>query len=112
MTTSCRSALLEIQYFVARDFRLDSQLYAECLSDAVQFCNAAKNWSEEANTAGPQRNPLVLPCLYRNANHPPPGTAVGHCPFYILIFECLILVPFTAETRLRRGSPPRHAAKS
>nr|SVE87371.1 EOG090X05VD [Daphnia similis] len=71
MTTGCRTALLEIQYFVARDFRLDSQLYAQCKSDAAQFCNAAPNWTEEANAIGPQRNPLVLPCLYRYAYHPP-----------------------------------------
>ena len=32
MTTDCRSALLEIQYFVARDFRLDAQLYSQVLN--------------------------------------------------------------------------------
>jgi Golgi apparatus protein 1 len=78
MTTSCRTALLEIQYFVARDFRLDSQLYAQCKSDAAQYCNAAPNWTEEVNAIGPQRNPLVLPCLYRYAYHPPAGSAVRH----------------------------------
>ena len=76
MTTSCRTALLEIQYFVARDFRLDSQLYAQCKSDAAQYCNAAPNWTEEINAIGPQRNPLVLPCLYRYAYHPPAGSSV------------------------------------
>jgi Golgi apparatus protein 1 len=78
MTTSCRTALLEIQYFVARDFRLDSQLYAQCKSDAAQYCNAAPNWTEEANAIGPQRNPLVLPCLYRYAYHPPTDSSVRH----------------------------------
>ena len=76
MTTSCRSSLLEIQYFVARDFRLDTKLYAECHSDAVQYCGAAKNWTDEANSIGPPRNPMTLPCLYRYANHPDPGTSV------------------------------------
>nr|SVE78852.1 EOG090X05VD [Daphnia lumholtzi] len=76
MTTGCRTALLEIQYFVARDFRLDSQLYAQCKSDAAQFCNAAPNWTEEANAIGPQRNPLVLPCLYRYAYHPPADSSL------------------------------------
>lgn len=76
MTTGCRTALLEIQYFVARDFRLDSQLYAQCHSDAIQYCNAARNWTEELNVVGPQRNPLVFPCLYRYAYHPPAGASV------------------------------------
>lgn len=74
MTTDCRTALLEIQYFVARDFRLDTKLYTQCQSDAVKLCNAAKNWSEDANTIGPQRNPLIFPCLYRHAYHPQVGS--------------------------------------
>lgn len=70
MTSDCRTALLEIQYFVARDFRLDAQLYAHCHTDAVNFCQAPRNWTEDMNSIGPQRNPLVLPCLYRYAYHP------------------------------------------
>lgn len=77
MTTGCRSALLEIQYFVARDFRLDTQLYAQCHADAVNLCQAPRNWSAEANAIGPQRNPLILPCLYRLAYHPQSGSAVS-----------------------------------
>ena len=74
MTGSCQSALLEIQYFIVRDFRLDARLYGQCLADAVQFCHAPANWSEDA--IGPQRNPLVLPCLYRFAYHPKPTAMV------------------------------------
>lgn len=94
MTAGCRSALLEIQYFVARDFRLDSQLYAQCHTDALQYCNAARNWTEELNLVGPQRNPLVLPCLYRYAYHPPVGVSVFmlHMPtFGVLLQPSLLL---------------------
>ena len=52
------------------------QHYSKCQSDAVQLCNAAKNWSEDANTIGPQRNPLVFPCLYRYTYHPQVGAMV------------------------------------
>nr|SVE78223.1 EOG090X05VD [Daphnia lumholtzi] len=55
---------------------INSQLYAQCKSDAAQFCNAAPNWTEEANAIGPQRNPLVLPCLYRYAYHPPADSSL------------------------------------
>ena len=73
MTVVCQSALLEIQYFVARDFRLDSQLYSQCQKDAISLCAAPKNWSIDFHMNGPQQNPLVLPCLYRHAYHPQPG---------------------------------------
>jgi hypothetical protein len=42
MTAACEVALLQIQYFVARDFKLDPQLYRECHDNAVQFCHAKK----------------------------------------------------------------------
>jgi len=70
MTTVCQTAVLEIQYFVVRDFRLDSQLYKHCSEDAVTFCHASKNWNTDVGLIGPQPNPLILPCLYRYSHHP------------------------------------------
>lgn len=73
MTRDCETALLQIQYFVARDFKLDPQLYRKCREDAVRVCHAKKDWTdmEGADSAqmDPERGPLVLPCLHRNALH-------------------------------------------
>ncbi|XP_034236975.1 Golgi apparatus protein 1 [Thrips palmi] len=67
MTEACESALLQIQYFVARDFKLDPQLYKQCRDDAVHLCHAKKVWYDDSGQMDPERGPLVLPCLYRNA---------------------------------------------
>lgn len=68
MTPSCESALMLIQYFVARDFKLDPQLYRNCREDAVHYCQAKKTW-DGANDGqmDPERGPLILPCLHRIA---------------------------------------------
>ena len=70
MTTACETALLQIQYFVARDFKLDPQLYRQCREDAVRFCHAKNAWADDGSRYDPERGPLVLPCLYRYAHHP------------------------------------------
>lgn len=62
MTADCEEALIQIQYFVARDFKLDPQLYRACKDDAVRICHAPKSWEEGT---GPNNGPLILPCLYR-----------------------------------------------
>ncbi|KAJ4442010.1 hypothetical protein ANN_11874 [Periplaneta americana] len=69
MTSACEAALLQIQYFVARDYKLDPQLYRECQDDAVHLCHAKKAW-DDSGQMDPERGPLVLPCLYRYAYHP------------------------------------------
>lgn len=73
MTATCQSHLLEIQYFVARDFHLDAELYAHCQADASSLCGFPHDWSQDSQVMGPQPNPMVLPCLYRHAYHPKPG---------------------------------------
>lgn len=71
MTTPCETALLQIQYFTARDFKLDPQLYSQCKDDAIRFCHAKKVWADIDNEhMDPERGPLVLPCLHRYAYHP------------------------------------------
>lgn len=78
MTESCESALLQIQYFVARDFKLDPQLFKQCRDDAVHFCHAKKVWYDDSGQMDPERGPLVLPCLYRYA-YQEKETLKRHC---------------------------------
>lgn len=61
MTIECENALLEIQYFVARDFKLDPQLYKACNGDASKYCH----FDDGAESTGPSYSRQVLPCLYR-----------------------------------------------
>ncbi|XP_015608654.1 Golgi apparatus protein 1 isoform X2 [Cephus cinctus] len=70
MTEACETALVQIQYFVARDFKLDPQLYKACKADAMHFCHAKNAWANDGIQMDPERGPLVLPCLYRYAYHP------------------------------------------
>ncbi|XP_038115158.1 Golgi apparatus protein 1 isoform X1 [Culex quinquefasciatus] len=71
MQQDCETALLQIQYFVARDFKLDPQLYRNCKDDAIRFCKAKKTWADlDAAQMDPERGPLILPCLHRYAYHP------------------------------------------
>nr|XP_023023092.1 Golgi apparatus protein 1 [Leptinotarsa decemlineata] len=64
MTEDCENALLEIQYFIARDFKLDPQLYRACKQDAIRHCHLVE--SREAEQ-GPSYSREILPCLYRHA---------------------------------------------
>ncbi|KAG5892124.1 hypothetical protein JTB14_032347 [Gonioctena quinquepunctata] len=64
MTEECEDALLEIQYFVARDFKLDPQLYRACKQDAIKHCHLAGSGEVER---GPSYSREILPCLYRHA---------------------------------------------
>ncbi|XP_075159778.1 Golgi apparatus protein 1 isoform X2 [Haematobia irritans] len=68
MTPDCEHSLLLIQYFVARNFKLDPQLYKQCRDDAIKYCHAKKQWDDVANVQmDPERGPLILPCLHRMA---------------------------------------------
>lgn len=71
MSQPCETALLQIQYFTARDFKLDPMLYSQCKSDAIKLCHAKKVWADVDNEQmDPERGPLILPCLHRYAYHP------------------------------------------
>ncbi|CRK92078.1 CLUMA_CG005670, isoform A [Clunio marinus] len=71
MTQACETALLQIQYFTARDFKLDPMLYSQCKDDAIRFCHAKKTWADlDTEQMDPERGPFVLPCLHRYAYHP------------------------------------------
>lgn len=66
MTEACETALVQIQYFIARDFKLDPQLYKACKFDAVRLCHARNVWANDGKQMDPETGPLVLPCLYRH----------------------------------------------
>lgn len=64
MLDTCEDALMQIQYFVSRDFKLDPQLYRACKDHAINICHASRSWANEIN---PSLDSQVLPCLYRYA---------------------------------------------
>lgn len=68
MNAVCEKRLLEVQYFMARDWTLDPQLYNACHSEAVSRCAARDNWHMASNSNNePDPGPAVLACLYRSA---------------------------------------------
>ncbi|XP_028034025.1 Golgi apparatus protein 1 [Bombyx mandarina] len=66
MTDECEVALLQIQYFISRDFKLDPQLYKACKYDAVTTCKAKLQWAD-ASEHHSEKDPLIFPCLYNYA---------------------------------------------
>ncbi|XP_047506857.1 Golgi apparatus protein 1 [Pieris napi] len=66
MSAECETALIQIQYFISRDFKLDPQLYRACRYDAVTQCKAKLQWAD-ASEHQSQKDPLILPCLYNYA---------------------------------------------
>uniref|UniRef100_A0A8D9A3D6 Golgi apparatus protein 1 n=1 Tax=Cacopsylla melanoneura TaxID=428564 RepID=A0A8D9A3D6_9HEMI len=71
MTAPCEAALIQIQYFIARDFELDPPLYRACHDEATRLCHAKKEWFKAKDFA-PNNGPLVLPCLFRYLYHVEP----------------------------------------
>ncbi|CEF59806.1 Cysteine-rich Golgi apparatus protein 1 repeat and Cysteine-rich Golgi apparatus protein 1 repeat,eukaryote-containing protein [Strongyloides ratti] len=66
MSVDCSDRLIEVQYFMARDWSLDPELYASCHNEAVKRCSASENWHiGMGKTNGPDPGPHVLACLYR-----------------------------------------------
>uniref|UniRef100_A0A3B3Z070 Golgi apparatus protein 1 n=1 Tax=Poecilia mexicana TaxID=48701 RepID=A0A3B3Z070_9TELE len=63
MVEDCEHRLLELQYFIARDWKLDPILYKKCQGDAARLCHT-HGWNEtsELMPAG-----AVFSCLYRHA---------------------------------------------
>lgn len=90
MRAACETALLQIQYFVARDYKLDPPLYRECRDDAIRLCHAKKAWSDDPTHMDPERGPMVLPCLYRIAAQETPKFKV----------KMVLTVPEKIETNL------------
>ena len=66
MTEDCEIALLQIQYFISRDFKLDPMLYKACKYDAVTLCKAKLQWADGSEHQS-ENDPLIFPCLYNYA---------------------------------------------
>ncbi|XP_068684167.1 Golgi apparatus protein 1-like [Montipora foliosa] len=62
MTPECEEQLLHLEFFIARDFRLDAELQKVCKDDAKSFCHAPSLDDEESYPTS-----LVISCLYRNS---------------------------------------------
>lgn len=90
MTAECETALMQIEYFIARNFQLDPQLYRACRNDAVRHCHARNQWSEvNADKMGPERGPLIFSCLYRVAYRPKKNVFLH--PECLQVNECYLM---------------------
>ncbi|MBN3288098.1 GSLG1 protein, partial [Polyodon spathula] len=63
MVEDCEHRLLELQYFISRDWKLDPILYRKCQGDAVRLCHT-HGWNETSEIMPPG---AVFSCLYRHA---------------------------------------------
>uniref|UniRef100_A0AAQ5ZZ56 Golgi apparatus protein 1 n=1 Tax=Amphiprion ocellaris TaxID=80972 RepID=A0AAQ5ZZ56_AMPOC len=63
MVEDCEQRLLELQYFIARDWKLDPILYKKCQGDASRLCHT-HGWNETSEMMPPG---AIFSCLYRHA---------------------------------------------
>ncbi|XP_048015569.1 Golgi apparatus protein 1 isoform X1 [Megalobrama amblycephala] len=63
MVEDCEHRLLELQYFISRDWKLDPMLYKKCQNDAARICHT-HGWNETSEFMPPG---AVFSCLYRHA---------------------------------------------
>ncbi|XP_031697261.1 Golgi apparatus protein 1-like isoform X1 [Anarrhichthys ocellatus] len=63
MVEDCEHRLLELQYFISRDWKLDPVLYKKCQGDAARLCHT-HGWNETSELMPPG---AVFSCLYRHA---------------------------------------------
>lgn len=64
MVEDCEHRLLELQYFISRDWKLDPNLYRKCQGDAFRLCHA-QGWNETNEMVMPSG--AIFSCLYRHA---------------------------------------------
>uniref|UniRef100_A0A8C7XUK0 Golgi apparatus protein 1 n=1 Tax=Oryzias sinensis TaxID=183150 RepID=A0A8C7XUK0_9TELE len=63
MVEDCEHRLLELQYFIARDWKLDPILYKKCQGDATRLCHT-RGWNDTSDIMPPG---AIFSCLYRHA---------------------------------------------
>uniref|UniRef100_A0A672K328 Golgi apparatus protein 1 n=1 Tax=Sinocyclocheilus grahami TaxID=75366 RepID=A0A672K328_SINGR len=63
MVEDCEHRLLELQYFISRDWKLDPILYKKCQNDAARICHT-HGWNETSEFMPPG---AVFSCLHRHA---------------------------------------------
>ncbi|XP_065064427.1 Golgi apparatus protein 1-like [Rhopilema esculentum] len=61
MSQDCQQELFHLQFFLARDFSLDEQLFMDCKDDAKRICNAP-DFNAEFTSVPPG---IIFACLYR-----------------------------------------------
>ncbi len=64
MDEDCSERLLEIQFFVARDWTLNAEFYEACRNDASRLCGTSGKWYVEESVF--QAKQIVLPCLFHH----------------------------------------------
>ncbi|CAH3167753.1 unnamed protein product [Porites lobata] len=62
MIPECEEQLLHLEFFIARDFKLDPEVKRLCKDDAKAVCGASSLDDQESYP-----NSLVISCLYRNS---------------------------------------------
>ncbi|XP_039618340.1 Golgi apparatus protein 1 [Polypterus senegalus] len=63
MVEDCEHRLLELQYFISRDWKLDPILYRKCQGDAARLCHT-HGWNDTNEVMPPG---AIFSCLYRHA---------------------------------------------
>uniref|UniRef100_A0A8C4S3K1 Golgi apparatus protein 1 n=1 Tax=Erpetoichthys calabaricus TaxID=27687 RepID=A0A8C4S3K1_ERPCA len=63
MVEDCEHRLLELQYFISRDWKLDPILYRKCQGDAARLCHT-HGWNDTSEVMPPG---AIFSCLYRHA---------------------------------------------
>src|SRR5699024_6078443 len=53
MADECRETLHQMQYFMVRNFELDTQIFQACHSDATRYCHAKSDWYADVNNMDP-----------------------------------------------------------
>ncbi|CAF3848511.1 unnamed protein product [Rotaria sp. Silwood1] len=64
MTEDCEDRLMEVAYFLARDWRLTPRLLRTCRENLVTYCRLPPDWSMKQDINGPQVG-VYLSCLYQ-----------------------------------------------
>ncbi|CAE1332042.1 GLG1 [Acanthosepion pharaonis] len=83
MTGDCEERLIEIQYFISRNFRLAPSVYRKCRKDAAELCHVTGDWRQFDETLQggleDSRPPqYVLACLYRQSKSKKVSRACKH----------------------------------
>ncbi|CAF1437679.1 unnamed protein product, partial [Adineta steineri] len=64
MTEECEDRLMEISYFIARDWRLTPKLIRTCQTNLINLCQLSTNWSM-TNELKDDQIGMYLGCLYQ-----------------------------------------------
>ncbi|XP_078689885.1 Golgi apparatus protein 1-like isoform X5 [Branchiostoma floridae x Branchiostoma belcheri] len=80
MVEDCEEKLLELQYFISRDWRLDPRMYRKCAKEAERLCNAGPDWNDTNDNLPPG---IVFSCLYRHVYRKDEAKLSHACAFEV-----------------------------